>query len=191
MLFLEDCYLSERRNRHIETVIHSDNRWLDFSLSWWNQKKSWLYKSWLYCLYCYIHDHSVVVWPQHIVHIWFPQSESFSIYTHIYISFYLFLYYYLDIQCLSPDDHLFWGPHFRTRPHIDSDVCWIPSHMSILLYTLNYHYLLSWEHATRGWGGAGGVCVVGWGGGGGKEDVLRLTLNNHNYFMRKNSLYVW
>lgn len=26
MLFLEDCYLSERRNRHIETVIHSDSR---------------------------------------------------------------------------------------------------------------------------------------------------------------------
>lgn len=61
--------------------------------------------------------------------------------------------------------------------------------MSILLYTLNYHYLLSWEHVTRGWGGAGGVCVVG-AGGGGKEDVLRLTLNNHNYFMRKNTLYV-
>lgn len=35
------------------------------------------------------------------------------------------------------------------------------------------------------------VCVwLGGAGGGGKEDVLRLTLNNHNYFMRKNSLYV-
>lgn len=42
--------------------------------------------------------------------------------------------------------------------------------------------------AGGGWVGVGGV--GGRGGGGVKEDVFRLTLNNHNYFMRKNSLYV-
>ena len=70
----------------------------------------------------HVPDHSVVIWPEHIVYIWFLQSESFP-YTStlhcndIIIICYSSVHHLLDVPGLSPDGHLYRGPHDLTQPH--------------------------------------------------------------------------